>query len=159
MLSADPGPPAPPASPPSLTSLLAMTENPDGSGVEYVIGGQQLARAERGMAAQLLADDAMRIRCGRSPVLARWRARRDGGPPETGAPAAAVEVYAAEFEVDLLRLRSCEGMAVGRAKGKLRGKQPKLTIRQQAELARMHATGEYTIAELMEVFCVGRASR
>jgi DNA invertase Pin-like site-specific DNA recombinase len=64
----------------------------------------------------------------------------------------------AEFEVDLLRLRTREGMAVARAKGKLRGKQPKLTARQQAELARMHATGEYTIAELMEVFSVGRAT-
>ena len=64
----------------------------------------------------------------------------------------------AEFEVDLLRLRTREGMAVARAKGKLRGKQPKLTARQQAELARMHATGEYIIAELMEVFSVGRAS-
>jgi DNA invertase Pin-like site-specific DNA recombinase len=33
----------------------------------------------------------------------------------------------AEFEVDLLRLRTREGMAVARAKGKLKGKQPKLT--------------------------------
>ena len=64
----------------------------------------------------------------------------------------------AEFEVDLLRLRTREGMAVARAKGKLRGKQPKLTPRQQAELTRMHATGEYTIADLMEVFSVGRAT-
>ena len=30
--------------------------------------------------------------------------------------------------------------------------------RQQAELARMHATGEYTIADLMEVFSVGRVT-
>ncbi len=64
----------------------------------------------------------------------------------------------AEFEVDLLRLRTREGMAVTRAKGKLKGKRPKLTHRQQAELARMHATGEYTIADLMEVFSVGRAT-
>jgi DNA invertase Pin-like site-specific DNA recombinase len=64
----------------------------------------------------------------------------------------------AEFEVDLLRLRTREGMAVARAKGKLKGKQPKLTPRQQAELARMHATGEYTIADLMEVFSIGRAT-
>src|ERR1039457_3941027 len=64
----------------------------------------------------------------------------------------------AEFEVDLLRLRTREGMAVARAKGKLKGKQPKLTARQQAELARMHANGEYTIADLMEVFSVGRAT-
>jgi DNA invertase Pin-like site-specific DNA recombinase len=49
-------------------------------------------------------------------------------------------------------------MAVARAKGRLKGKKPKLTARQRAELARMHATGEYTIAELMEVFSIGRAT-
>jgi len=47
----------------------------------------------------------------------------------------------AEFEVDLLRMRTREGMAVARAKGKLRGKQPKLSARQQRELARMAGTG------------------
>lgn len=47
----------------------------------------------------------------------------------------------AEFEVDLLRMRTREGMAVARAKGKLRGKQPKLSPKQQAELRRMHDTG------------------
>lgn len=71
-----------------------MTEDPDGSDVEYVIGGQQLTGADREVAVQLLADDAMRIRCGKSPVLARWRARREGGPPETGTPAEAVRAYA-----------------------------------------------------------------
>jgi hypothetical protein len=95
MLSADQEPPlAPTAAAPTLTSLLAMKENPDGSTVEYVIGGQQLAGAKREIAAQQLADDAMRIRCGNSPVLARWRARRDGGPGETGSRKAAIEVYA-----------------------------------------------------------------
>ena len=49
-------------------------------------------------------------------------------------------------------------MAVARDKGKLKGQQPKLSVRQQAELTRMHATGEYTIADLMEVFSVGRAT-
>jgi len=48
-------------------------------------------------------------------------------------------------------------MAVARAWVRLRGKQPKLTARRQAELARMHAIGEYAIADLMEVFGVGRA--
>jgi DNA invertase Pin-like site-specific DNA recombinase len=64
----------------------------------------------------------------------------------------------AEFEVDLLRLRTREGMAVARSRGRLKGKQPKLSARQQAELVRMHSTGEYTIADLMEVFSVGRAT-
>ena len=64
----------------------------------------------------------------------------------------------AEFEVDLLRLRTREGMAVARSRGRLKGKQPKLSARQQAELVHMHSTGEYTIADLMEVFSVGRAT-
>jgi DNA invertase Pin-like site-specific DNA recombinase len=47
-------------------------------------------------------------------------------------------------------------MAVARAKGKLRGKQPKLSPKQQAELRRMHATGDYTITDLTELFSVSR---
>ncbi len=64
----------------------------------------------------------------------------------------------AEFEADLLKMRTREGMAIARSCGKLKGKQPKLTARQQAELVRMHATGDYTIADLMEVFSIGRAT-
>jgi DNA invertase Pin-like site-specific DNA recombinase len=52
----------------------------------------------------------------------------------------------AEFEVDLLRLRTREGMAVARAKGKLRGKQPKLSTAQQAHLVRLHGAGEHSNA-------------
>jgi DNA invertase Pin-like site-specific DNA recombinase len=33
----------------------------------------------------------------------------------------------AEFEVDLLRMRTLEGMAIARAKGRLKGKPPKLS--------------------------------
>ncbi len=64
----------------------------------------------------------------------------------------------AEFEADLLKMRTREGMAIARARGKLKGRQPKLTARQQAELVRMHSSGDYTIAELMELFSVGRAA-
>lgn len=95
MISAGSGSPtSTPTQPISLTSLLGMTENAGMSEVEYVIGGQQLSDADRESAAQLLADDAMQIRCGHSKQLARWRARRDGGPPETGARAEAVRSYA-----------------------------------------------------------------
>jgi len=62
----------------------------------------------------------------------------------------------AEFEADLIRMRTREGMAMARAKGKLRGKQPKLTDKQQRELVRMHATGDYSISDLAEVFSVSR---
>ncbi|MGQ4405243.1 recombinase family protein [Streptomyces hayashii] len=64
----------------------------------------------------------------------------------------------AEFEVDLLRMRTREGMAVARAKGKLKGKQPKLTTRQQTHLVQQHQSGEHTIADLAELFSVSRAT-
>jgi DNA invertase Pin-like site-specific DNA recombinase len=67
-------------------------------------------------------------------------------------------ILATFAEVDLLRMRTREGMAVARAKGKLRGKQPKLSAKQQRELVRMHGTGEYTIADLAEVFAVSRTT-
>ena len=62
----------------------------------------------------------------------------------------------AEFEADLIRLRTREGMAIARAKGKLKGKKPKLSDRRQTELRRMHDTGEYSISDLAEVFDVSR---
>ena len=62
----------------------------------------------------------------------------------------------AEFEGDLIRLRTREGMAIARARGKLRGKQPKLSDKQQRELRRMHDTGEYSISDLAELFSVSR---
>ena len=62
----------------------------------------------------------------------------------------------AEFEADLFRMRTREGMAIAKAKGKLRGKKPKLPERQRKELRRMHATEEYTISDLAEVFSVSR---
>ncbi|WP_433489870.1 recombinase family protein [Nocardia grenadensis] len=62
----------------------------------------------------------------------------------------------AEFEVDLLRMRTREGMAIAKAKGKLRGKQPKLSARQRARLVELHRAGTHTIVELAELFSVSR---
>lgn len=62
----------------------------------------------------------------------------------------------AEFEADLIRLRTREGMAIARAKGKLRGKQPKLSDKQQKELCRMHGTAKYSISDLAELFSISR---
>ena len=64
----------------------------------------------------------------------------------------------AEFEADLLKLRTREGMAIAKAKGKMRGKKPKLTEKQQKELLKMHKTGEHSISDLAEIFSVSRAT-
>lgn len=45
----------------------------------------------------------------------------------------------AEFEADLIRARTREGMKVAKAKGRRRGKSPKLTPRQEAHLLQLHA--------------------
>jgi DNA invertase Pin-like site-specific DNA recombinase len=54
----------------------------------------------------------------------------------------------AEFESDLIRMHTREGMAVARAAGKLRGRQPKLNAAQEAHLARLYETGEKIPASL-----------
>ena len=64
----------------------------------------------------------------------------------------------AEFESDLIRLRTREGMKVARAKGRLRGKQPKLTRRQEAHLVSLVHSGEYSTAEVADLFSVGRST-
>lgn len=78
----------------TLASLVATTPSSASSPVEFVVGELKPEAAAREAAAQLIADDAMTVRCGRSPALQRWRARRDGGQPETGSRRKAVEVFA-----------------------------------------------------------------
>lgn len=58
----------------------------------------------------------------------------------------------AEFEADIARKRTREGMEQARRSGKLRGKQPKFTKRQDREVRRMHDSGDYTIVEIAELF-------
>ena len=64
----------------------------------------------------------------------------------------------AEFESDLIKMRTREGMKVARAKGRLRGKKPKLSPRQEAHLVELHHAGAHTSAELAELFSVARST-
>jgi DNA invertase Pin-like site-specific DNA recombinase len=64
----------------------------------------------------------------------------------------------AEFEADLIRARTREGMRVAKAKGRLRGKQPKLSPTQEAHLVKLYRAGEHTISELEELFAVTRST-
>ena len=64
----------------------------------------------------------------------------------------------AEFESDLIRLRTREGMKVAKAKGRLHGKQPKLNRRQEAHLVSLVHSGEYSALEVAELFGVRRST-
>lgn len=64
----------------------------------------------------------------------------------------------AEFESDLIRMRTREGMAIARGKGRLRGKQPKLSPLQRRHVMVLHAQGEHSQAELAELFGVARST-
>ncbi len=64
----------------------------------------------------------------------------------------------AEFESDLIKMRTREGMKAARAKGRLRGKKPKLSQRQESHLVSLHHAGTHTSAELAELFSVARST-
>lgn len=64
----------------------------------------------------------------------------------------------AEFESDLIRMRTREGMAIARAKGRLKGKQPKLTRTQRAHLYELLDGKSYSQTEIAELFGVSRAT-
>ncbi len=64
----------------------------------------------------------------------------------------------AEFEVDLSRLRTREGMKFAKEKGRLKGKQPKLSAAQQKHLVTLYNEGQHTSTELAELLQVGRST-
>lgn len=64
----------------------------------------------------------------------------------------------AEFESDLIRARTREGMATAKMRGKLKGRKPKLSPAQERHLVALHRAGDHSIAELVELFGIGRAT-
>jgi DNA invertase Pin-like site-specific DNA recombinase len=67
-------------------------------------------------------------------------------------------VLAMVAETDLIRLRTREGIKVAKAKGRLRGKQPKLNHRQEAHLVALFDGGDHSTAELADLFGVTRST-
>jgi DNA invertase Pin-like site-specific DNA recombinase len=60
---------------------------------------------------------------------------------------------------DLIRLRTVEGMKVAKAKGRLKGKQPKLNRKQESHLMSLVHSGEYsTPRSRRTLFGVGRST-
>lgn len=66
----------------------------------------------------------------------------------------------AEFESDLIRQRTKEGMAIAKKNGRLKGKQPKLTAAQARTMVELYdkEDSSYTIAMLAQTFNVGRST-
>ena len=60
-----------------------------------------------------------------------------------GRPLFNVLAMVAEFESDLIRLRTREAMKVAKAKGRLRGRQPKLKPNQAKHLLELHDSGSW----------------
>jgi DNA invertase Pin-like site-specific DNA recombinase len=58
----------------------------------------------------------------------------------------------------LVRLRTKEGMWVARAKGRLRGKPPKLNSRQEAYFVTFYRAGAHTVSELEDLFGITRST-
>lgn len=64
----------------------------------------------------------------------------------------------AEFEADLARSRTVEALAIAKAAGRLKGKQPKLSVLQRKRLLTDYESGHYSAAELMELCGLSRSA-
>lgn len=64
----------------------------------------------------------------------------------------------AEFESDPIRAQTREGTANAKVRGKLKGRQPKLSPAQERHLIALHRVGDTSVSELVELFGIGRAT-
>ncbi len=62
----------------------------------------------------------------------------------------------AEFEADLIRMRTLAGMAVAKAKGRLCGRKPTFSAAQEMHLVTPHWQGTHTTSEIAGLFGVAR---
>jgi len=64
----------------------------------------------------------------------------------------------AEFERDLIKDRTTAGLAAARARGRVGGRKPVLTVKQVAVAQKMYAAGDSTVADIAKVLGVSRAT-
>ena len=62
----------------------------------------------------------------------------------------------AEFERSLIVSRTRDGLAAARARGRVGGRKPKLSEKQQTEIRRLYDAGDKTVEEIGELFGVSR---
>jgi DNA invertase Pin-like site-specific DNA recombinase len=61
----------------------------------------------------------------------------------------------AEFERELMKSRTLDGLAAAKARGRVGGRKPKLTQSQIMQIMKMHNEGDY-ISHIAEIFAVSR---
>lgn len=81
-----------------------------------------------------------------------------GGAEFSAASLSEVLAMVVEFESTLRRMRTREGMQAAKARGRLRGRKPKLSSAQERRLVKLYRTGEYTTGELAQRFGVARST-
>ena len=64
----------------------------------------------------------------------------------------------AEFEADLIRAGTHEGLEHARQQGRLRGGKAKLSPLRRTQFVRDHQSGNYTMAQLTEMYAISRAT-
>jgi DNA invertase Pin-like site-specific DNA recombinase len=64
----------------------------------------------------------------------------------------------AELERDMIQVRTLDGLAAARARGRVGGRKAKLTDAQAAEVRRLYAAKDKTVAEIGELFGITRES-
>jgi DNA invertase Pin-like site-specific DNA recombinase len=64
----------------------------------------------------------------------------------------------AQLERDMIRVRTMEGLEAARARGRTGGRKAKLTDAQAAEVRRLYAAKDKTVAEIGELFGITRES-
>nr|WP_258558105.1 recombinase family protein [Rhodococcus sp. W8901] len=67
-------------------------------------------------------------------------------------------VLMAEFEAELIRARTREGMAEAKKAGRLKGKQPKLSVLRRKKLLEDYESGEYDTKQLCEIAGLSRSA-
>jgi DNA invertase Pin-like site-specific DNA recombinase len=110
--------------------------------------------------AEMPLDEWSRLAYGQTPAqaaLATFYAQDEPGKPSQPA---AVNIAAtfAELERDMIQVRTLDGLAAARARGRVGGRKAKLTDAQAAEVRRLYAAREKTVAEIGSLFGITRES-
>ena len=64
----------------------------------------------------------------------------------------------AEFEADLTRARTREGVAIAKEQGRMTGRKPKLTALQHERILKDYESGEFGAVKLMELYGLSRSA-